>query len=258
MSLRRCNGLVTIAVLICVFAVATVAAETRLTIVTARPKATMGSMVIPAAVDTSFIWLGDSLARLDKTDGTSFIFNQRNLQVFRLYHKFELYDKLDLIDTVTHAESSAGWDQFSSGLAKVGSEPETQVEPTADTSTIDGYPCRKYIFKEIKVGMVTLKKTSEVWATTKIDVDFDLYQSILHISELVDNGNLRMLPLFRQIDGVVVLRTGSFVPVAVADSTEQVPVSIDGGDRSELIKVERLPAPAGLFEVPKGYEVAPG
>lgn len=259
MPVRKINGLIALAALLVVFTVAAVAAETRLTVVTARPKITIGSLVMPAAVDTSIIWLGDSLARLDKADGTAFIYNQRDRVAYKLLTKFELYEETDFSKSTELPDSIPLQDALSAGLSTLGSDPGLQIaiEATADTSTTDGYFCRKYIVTEVKTALITARKTSEVWATTSIDVDFDLYRSILHISDLVDNGSLDLLPLYRQVEGVTVRRTGLIVPVVGPDSTEQPSMHIDGPDSSVLLKVEKLPAPAGLFEVPKSYEVAP-
>ena len=244
--------LIKVILLVSLFASVAAFAETRLTVVSSRPKVTIGTVVMPAAVDTSIVWIGDSLARIDKPDGSIFIFEQKSQTAFKLLPKFEMYQKTTFAaetpDSIPPEES------LMAGLAKLVTDTSTHVEATADTGTVNGYHCRKYIVNETKSALITVYKRSEVWATTDIEVNFELYKIITNIAELISAETLDGVKDLLQVNGVTVLRTGTITPAPDPDSIAPV-INIAGGDRTELVKVEKLPAPAGLYEVPAGYEL---
>lgn len=231
---------------------ATAFAETRLTIVSSRPKVTIGAVVMPAAVDTSIVWIGDNQARIDKPDGSIFIFEQKSQTAFKLLPKFEMYQKTSFAAAET-PDSIPAEESLMAGLAKLVTDTSTHVEATVDTGTVNGYHCRNYIVNETKSALITVYKRSEVWATTDIGVNFELYKIITNIAELISAESLDGVKDLLQVNGVTVLRTGTITPAPDPDSIAPV-INIAGGDRTELVKVEKLPAPAGLYEVPAGYE----
>ncbi len=244
--------LITVVLLVSLIVPATATAETRLTVVSSRPKVTIGAVVMPAAVDTSIVWIGDSLARIDKPDGSIFIYEQKSQTAFKLLPKFEMYQKTNFAAADT-PDSIPAEQSLMAGLSKLVTDTSTHVEATADTSTVNGYHCRKYIVNETKAGLITVYKRSEVWATTDIGVNFELYKIITNIAELISAESLDGVKDLLQVNGVTVLRTGTITPAPDPDSIAPV-INIAGGDRTELVKVEKLPAPAGLYEVPAGYE----
>ncbi len=227
-------------------------AATRFTYQTSRPKLTIGSMIQPAAVETSTVWLGEDAARIDKGDGSIYIFDRKAGVAYRLFPKFELYESTSFIPTDSDTTPVAPEENMMAGLSRLTDEPMAQIEAAPDTGTVDGYLCRKYVVREVKQSMITIHKTSEVWATTAIDVDFELYRAIMNIADLVSRGRLDVLANLSKIEGVTVRRIGRGIAAPDPDSLMPA-VTIDGNDSVELLKVETLPAPEGLFMIPSGY-----
>ncbi|MGB5106602.1 MAG: hypothetical protein WBP29_02590 [Candidatus Zixiibacteriota bacterium] len=256
MSLFKFLRNAAIVVLISAMSYSNLFAETRLTIQSSRPKVTIGAMVMPAAVESSTVWLGDSLARIDKGDGTVYIYDQRSKTAFKLFPKFELYQKTIFADSEGQPDSIPADEMLMAGLSQLVEDSTAHVEAMPDTSTIQGYLCHNYIVNETKVSMITVYKTSEVWATTAIDLDFELYRTITNISDLISAGSLDGVADLLKVNGVTVLRIGKITPGPDPDSLGPA-LTIAGDDRTELIRVEELPAPKGIFEVPTGYEESP-
>lgn len=227
-------------------------AETRLTYESSRPKVTIGKMVMPAVIDTSFVWIGRDVARIEKGDGSIFIFDRKSSAAYRLFPKFEIYESTSFSPSRPDTIPASTEANMMAGLSQLTETSKAQIEPTLDTATVGGYLCRKFLLSEIKTGMITVQKKSEVWATTAIDVDFTLYRAIMNISDLIASGDLEMLDNLAKIEGVFVRRIGKIEPSSDPDSLMPV-VTVGGNDILELLKVETLPAPDSLFVIPPGY-----
>ncbi len=227
-------------------------AATRLTYQTSRPKVTIGSMVQPAAIETSKVWLGQDAARMEKGDGSIYIFDRKSSVAYHLFPKFEIYESTSFIPSDPDTTSVSTEANMMAGLSQLTETPNAQIESTSDTATVGGYLCRKFLLSEIKTGMIIVHKTSEVWSTTAIEVDFALYRAIMNISELIASGDYAVLDNLAKIDGVFVRRIGTIEPAPDPDSL-MPKVTIGGNDSIELLKVETLTVPDSLFVIPPGY-----
>jgi hypothetical protein len=116
---------------------------------------------------------------------------------------------------------------------------ETKVTETNETKRIKEWNCRKYI---LKANMAMVKTTSEIWATEDIRVDPNLYRKISNAMLAGMPGMQESLKEMEKIKGVMVYSesTGSAMGTSVR-STE------------ELLEIGDKTAPAGAYEIPKGY-----
>ena len=121
---------------------------------------------------------------------------------------------------------------------------QISVQPTNETKKINRWQCKKYI-QVIETGMGTIK--SEVWATTDIHVDEDLYTKYNAAIMAQMPGFARSLQQamkeLKKIKGVHVL---------VKQSFDMMGQSIDS--TSELLDFREGKAPAAVFQLPDGYK----
>ncbi len=117
------------------------------------------------------------------------------------------------------------------------------VEPTNETKTINNWSCKKYV-KTIDMGMG--KVTADVWATTEIKMDEDLYNKfsaamMAQMPGLADNVGAVEKEM-QKIKGVQVY----------TEQTNQV-MGQTIKSTVELLEHKQGNAPAEAFELPTGY-----
>ncbi|MBN1466430.1 hypothetical protein JXA02_11750 [candidate division KSB1 bacterium] len=120
---------------------------------------------------------------------------------------------------------------------------KVKVQPTAEKKKINGWNCVKYI-QTMEMGMGTV--TSEIWTTTDINIDPDLYvkfnSAMLAQMPGVSQNMAEITQEMKKIKGVHVLST---------QKTEMMGHSF--GSSTELLEFKEGNAPASAFSMPTGY-----
>jgi len=206
----------------------------------------------PAKDEIVITWLGKDRARMDHDqDKSTIILLDKNV-IISLDHTKMTYTEMQIGEWEKSIEESmnkqAKTDQDKEGAQKAlgflkGLKSlikfETKVTETNATKRIKDWSCRKYILKS---NMPMVKLTSEIWATEDIRVDFNLYRKISNAMLAGMPGMQESLKEMEKIKGVMVYSESSGSAMgADVKSTE------------ELLEISDKAAPAGAYEIPKGY-----
>jgi hypothetical protein len=118
------------------------------------------------------------------------------------------------------------------------------VKPTSEKKKIGSWNCQKYL-QTMEMGMGTVN--SEIWATTDISVDQELYAkfttAMMAQMPGVSQNAATIMKEMQKIKGVQVL---------TEQTTEMMGQSIESS--VELVEYKEGKAPASAFEMPSGYE----
>jgi len=191
----------------------------------------------PARDQTTTTWVAADRMRTDQGD-TTFIVRLDTSTLLIVDHDAKTFSELKLpVDM-----SAMVPPEMAAGMKKMMTFSAT-VTPTDETAVVGKWKTRRY---NVKMTSPMVEMTSVVWATK--DVGFDL-ASFTRMGEEV----MRMQPgmdsiadELRKIDGFQVRQ-------------ENVTKMMMGGNAEvksseEVVSVENLPAPAGTYEPPAGYE----
>jgi hypothetical protein len=206
----------------------------------------------PATDEIIITWLGKDRARMDHDqDKSTIILLDKNVFI-SLDHTKMTYVEMQIgewektIEESVNKEAKTDEDKedakkalgFLKGLKSLV-KFETKVTETKEAKKIKDWNCRKYV---LKANMPMVKMTSEIWATEDIRVDFNLYRKISNAMMAGMPGMQEALKEMEKIKGVMVYSqsTGSAMGADVK-STE------------ELLEIAEKTAPAGAYEIPKGY-----
>ena len=206
----------------------------------------------PATDEIMITWLGKDRARMDHDqDKSTIILLDKNV-IISLDHTKMTYAEMQIgeweksIEEAVNKEAKTDEDKegakkalgFLKGLKSLV-KFETKVTETKETKKIKDWNCRKYILKS---NMPMVKLTSEIWATEDIRVDFNLYRKISNAMLAGMPGMQESLKEMEKIKGVMVYSESSGSAMgADVKSTE------------ELLEIADKAAPAGIYEIPKGY-----
>jgi hypothetical protein len=206
----------------------------------------------PAKDEIVITWLGKDRARMDHDqDKSTIILLDKNV-IISLDHTKMTYTEMQIgewektIEESVNKEAKTDEDKegakkalgFLKGLKSLV-KFETKVTETNEAKRIKDWSCRKYI---LKANMPMVKMTSEIWATEDIRVDFNLYRKISNAMLAGMPGMQESLKEMEKIKGVMVYSESSGSAMgADVKSTE------------ELLEITDKAAPAGAYEIPKGY-----
>ncbi|GAB4364067.1 MAG: hypothetical protein Kow0042_02410 [Calditrichia bacterium] len=136
-------------------------------------------------------------------------------------------------------EEQEDFRKFSEGMMKM----EITVTETDETRKINNWNCKKYIQK-IEMGMGPT--TSEIWATQDLRMDYDLYAqfsaSLMSMQPGLQKSVSRAIEEMKKIKGVPVLT-----------HTVAKMMGMEMKSFTELLEFKEGTAPAGTFDIPKGY-----
>jgi hypothetical protein len=209
----------------------------------------------PAKDEIIITWLGKDKARMDfDQDKSTIILLDKNV-IISLDHTKMTYTEMQIgewektIEESMNKEAKTDEDKegakkalgFLKGLKSLV-KFETKVTETKEAKRIKDWNCRKYI---LKTNMPMVKLTSEIWATEDIQVDFNLYRKISNAMMAGLPGMQESLKEMEKIKGVMVYSESSGSAMgANVKSTD------------ELLEIADKTAPAGAYEIPKGYTKA--
>lgn len=225
------------------------------------PFAIMGQTQ-PEKNENIVIWLGKNVARFDTGDKSSNIVMLDQKKMIALDHERLTYsewplnleamvdkavkDKAVKDEEEDEAEGDKDIEEFA-GLAKemagaMFAGLEVKVTPTGETRKIKSWSCRKYI---VELSMPMGKSRSESWATEDIKFDPKLYWAAANAMMLRQPGFEKVLQEMEKIKGFVVLQESTSEAMGAQVKT-----------REEVQEVITTAAPAGIYEIPKGYKKA--
>ncbi|MFH2055489.1 MAG: DUF4412 domain-containing protein [bacterium] len=241
-AIRILAGL-TLAVLLCL----PVLAQADSHIVT---KSTTSSFVmmgdtIPASEMTSDIWMGKDQAAMNM-DTAKVIIDLTKSMMYMIDHNTKSYTEMP-IGSMADMMGAMGMDAEDEESAAalemmknmMGSMKFT-VTPTEETQKIGDYNCKRF---DVAMEMMMMKMNSQVWASTDIQCDMDVYFRLSNAMMAMFPGFEAALTEWKKIEGFPVLQ------IATLDMMGQ-PVET----RSELVSVEEAAAPAGTYDLPADYK----
>lgn len=214
----------------------------------------------PEKNESIVIWLGKNIARFDTGDKSSNIVMLDQKKMVVLNHESLTYnewplnleaavdkavkDKADKDEEEDEAEEDKDIKEFAD-LAKEMAEAmfagiEVKVTPTNEIRKIKSWNCRKYI---VETSMPMGKSRSESWATEDVKFDRKLYWAAANAMMLKQPGFEKVLQEMEKIKGLVVLQEST---------TETMGAQVKA--REEVLEIITAAAPAGIYEIPKGYK----
>ena len=226
-------------------------ADTLIKIVQHTPEMKMAAMVIPEMTDTYSVWLGDSIAKMDATNGFCTIYNARTDSSFRLFPKFELYS--------TGGQSPFGGSSIkkdetanlSAGLSEVTPLMITVVSSTEDVKDIDGYRCRRWVQVD-SMPMIGSKSTIDIWATEDTKVDVELFSKLM---SSLDKGltNSTSMAEREKVRGLPILTTTS----TESDSAGMLSFLSGSKEEMKVISITEVKVAPDFYKIPANYEKYP-
>lgn len=205
----------------------------------------------PEKNETVVTWLAKDMARTDMGEETSIIVIPGKKLMFMLNHENLTYmemplDAQDMIGALAQGEQSEEAKkalemakQMAQGFAQ---SMEAKVTATSETKKIKSWSCRKYL---IEISMPMGKSTSEAWATEDIKIDPRLYWMASNAMMAAQQGFEKVVQEMQKVKGMIVYQETK--SQAIGSEVRMV---------EEVVEVSERTAPAGAFEVPRGYKKA--
>jgi hypothetical protein len=202
---------------------------------------TMAGKTEPAKDEETTTWMNDKSLRHNSPEQSVLILFDKSM-VYMIDHSKKKYSEIPFstFETVTTAAQMDGLPDFVKDMMKM----TIIVEPTTETKTIGSWNCKKYK-QTLKNSM--MGSESEVWATTDVKLNADLYKkyttTMLAFASGMMNSLGDMSKEFQKIQGISVFtKTVSTVMNNQITST------------SEITEIKENSAPAGTYEVPPKYK----
>ncbi|HOP06684.1 MAG TPA: DUF4412 domain-containing protein [candidate division Zixibacteria bacterium] len=201
----------------------------------------VAGQTIPDKTDTTEYWLENGNARVNMGDSASFIYHSETKTMYGLNHvdksyfEFSVGDFESLLEREMGADAGPMMEQM-----KAMFQVKATVTPTEETKKIDDWNCTKYLSKVELMGTVV---PTEIWTTTDINMDANIYSIASNAMKAILPGFDGMMAELEKIKGVT-----------VESSSETNFNGIVMKTHSKLIKYEEASAPTGAYTVPEGYK----
>lgn len=210
---------------------------------------TMMGQTQPEKVETLVSWYGKDRVRVDTGEETSIIVLGDKKVMYMINHAEMTYGEIPVgADLFGAIAGEAGDEEAKKGIemakqmaqSMMGSM-QVKVTPTAETKKIKNWNARKYLI-EMSMGSM-MKASSEAWATEDIKVDPRLYYMAANAMMAGMGGLDTIIQEMQKVKGMVVYQeTKSEAMGATIRMVE------------EIVEVGEKAAPAGTFDIPKGYK----
>jgi len=202
---------------------------------------------VPASDEIQSIWLSENKVRND-SEKKSFIVRLDKSVQYILDHEKKTYMEVPLNfgEQIAKelegedAEQAAAAQQMMAAMMKI----TVTIEPTSERKTIGKWACKKYL-QTIQTAMGAMK--SEVWATEDIRIDYDMFSKYM---SAMTGGMPGMQSGMQDIQKEMKKMKG--VPVLTVSNNTVMGAAIKS--TVELLEFKEGQAPAGIFELPKGYK----
>ena len=213
-------------------------------------KATTSSFVmmgdtIPASEMVSDIWMGEDLA-LMTMDTATVLIDMKNSIMYMIMHTTKTYTEMPIgsMDEMLAAMGVEGDDERVAAslemMKNMMGQMEFTVTPTEETRTIGDYECQRF---DIAMSMMMMMMNSQVWASEEIDCDMSVYFRLSNAMMAMFPGFEEAITEWKKIKGFPVLQTATMMIMGQSVET-----------RSELVSVENVDAPEGLYDKPTTYQ----
>jgi hypothetical protein len=225
------------------------------------PMAIAGQQM-PGKTDTAVSWLSSGRAYQDHGDGTASLYIAADSAIYLIDHGRKSVFQLNLSqgfpfsallnaqmgdtnaagDTLSDEEQKAQEELAAqmSGLAEaMMKSSKVSVEATGEKKKFGSWEAEKY---GVDISMGTMQSKGEIWATSAAPEAYHAFQR-LAFSQLATSGGFQeVMKEVEKIKGITVYSKST--------------VSIMGMDvdvETELLEMKETEAPAGTYEIPKGY-----
>ena len=205
----------------------------------------------PEKVEALVSWYGKDRVRVDTGEDTSIIVRGDKKVMYMINHAEKTYGEMpvgaDLFGAMAgkaeDEETKKGMEMAKQMALSMMGSMQVKVTPTDETKKIKSWTARKYLI-EMSMGSM-MKANSETWATEDIQVDPRLYFMAANAMMAGMGGLDTIIKEMQKVKGMVVYQeTKSEAMGATMRMVE------------EIVEVGEKAAPAGTFDIPKGYKKA--
>jgi stress response protein SCP2 len=200
---------------------------------------------IPATEIISDIWMGEHMALMNM-DTASVLIDMQNSVMYMIMHTNKTYTEMPIgsMDEMLAAMGVEGDDeQVAASLEMMKNmmgQMEFTVTPTEETQTIGDYQCTRF---DVAMNMMMMNMTSQVWASEEIECDMSVYFRLSNAMMAMFPGFEEAITEWKKIKGFPVLQTTAMT--IMGQSVES---------RSELISIENVDPPEGIYDKPTTYK----
>lgn len=203
----------------------------------------------PEKVETIVTWFGKNRVRVDTGEETTMIVLGDKKIMYMINHEDMTYAEMpigaalamgDIIKKEVGEEGEKAAAMYQQMAQSMMGSMEAKVTPTSETKKIKSWTARKYL---IEMSMAMVKAKTEAWATEEIMIDPGLYFMAANAMMAGTQGFDKIVQEMQKVKGMIVYQeTKSEVMGATMRMVE------------EVVEMAEKAAPAGAFEVPKGYK----
>jgi len=198
---------------------------------------TMMGQTQPAKDEQGVIWIAKDKMREDKGEESTIIRLDIN-KIYAVDNFQKTYSEIDLpidMEKILSPEAKQMMQVMKLTLT---------LTDTKETQKIRTWNCKKYLLN-ISASMMgmDMPTTVEIWNTKDLGIDLDLYKKFFSLT-------LQLNPMFKdamaeleKIEGITVLEKSSMKMVGAEQKYQE-----------EVVSVEKKDAPAGTYDLPKGYK----
>jgi hypothetical protein len=198
---------------------------------------TMMGQTQPAKDEEGVIWIGKDKMREDMGEESTIIRFDIN-KIYTIDNSLKTYSEINLpidMEKILSAESKQ--------MMQVMKLTATLTD-TKETQKIKSWNCKKYLLN-ISASMMgmDMPTTVEIWNTKDLGIDLDLYKKFYSLT-------LELNPMFKEamaelekMEGITVLEKSSMKTMGTEQKYQE-----------EVVSVEKKDAPAGTYDLPKGYK----
>ncbi len=199
----------------------------------------------PATDLITSVWMTKDKIRSDNEEN-SFLLRQDREVIYFLDHRKKTYAEMPMDMSKMMPSEDQEQAAMMQNMMKAMMKVEITVMPTGESKKIGKWNCKKYIQK---IQMFSGPMESEIWASEEIKIDYDLYTrygaSMFARMPGMQGMMESMLKEMKKMKGV---------PVLTISKSQVMGQTINSS--TELLDVKEGKAPAGIFELPKGYRKA--
>lgn len=207
----------------------------------------------PAKDEIQTTWISTNKIRNDGEEG-SVILRLDQGKIYFINHSKKTYAEMPMemgkmIDEkIKQSMEEEGMEeedqQAAMGMMQGMTQMKITITPTSEKKKIGNWNCQKYN-QDLVTFMGPMK--GEIWATEDLKIDYDLYNK--YMAAMMGKGGMfgdfmnQIATEMKKIKGI---------PVLTITTAEMMGASIK--TTQELIEYKEGTAPAGHFEIPKGYK----
>ena len=203
----------------------------------------------PATSDTGTAWYAADKACMINADGNTTVYRADKGVMYMVDHNKKAYAEVPLTwlkdamaGAVAEAEAEAENPEMAEAMKMMGGMMKfnVTVTPTEETKKIRDWDATKYIV-EIDMGMGKVK--SDTWAAPSLEVDVTAFMAMSNAMMAMFEGFDSGIEEMKKIKGMPVLSTSEMMMMGTV---------LKGS--TELLEFSEKDAPAGIYDIPEGYE----